>query len=90
MLVQWGIETAKSLGVEFWLNATPVGKPLYEKFGFELVKRNPLIPKTGNPDDKWMEMEAKYGDIVFWTMWLPKEGLIEEGKTVRPWEVDEQ
>ena len=86
MLVQWGIDTAKRLGIEFWLNSTPIGKPLYEKFGFELVQRNPLVPKTDKPDEKWKQMEVEFEDIVFWTMWLPKESFIQDGKTVRPWE----
>jgi hypothetical protein len=73
MLVEWGIEKAKELNVEFWLNATPIGKPLYEKLGFELVGRNPLVPKTEKPDDTWKETEEKFRDIVFYTMYLPKE-----------------
>ncbi|KAF2683304.1 hypothetical protein K458DRAFT_452810 [Lentithecium fluviatile CBS 122367] len=86
MLVQWGIDTAKSLGVEFWLNSTSVGKPLYDKFGFELVKKNTLVPKTENPDEMWQQTKEKFGEIIFWTMWLPKEGAIDPGNTVRPWE----
>jgi GNAT superfamily N-acetyltransferase len=86
MLVQWGIDTARTLGIEFWLNATPVGKPLYEKLGFEVVERNPLVPKTENPDEKWHATAREFADVVFWTMWLPKTGMIEEGKTIRPWQ----
>lgn len=71
MLVKWGIEQAKHRGVEFWLNATPVGKPLYEKLGFQLVERNPLVPKTDNPDDVWRATEREFADVVFWTMYLP-------------------
>jgi GNAT superfamily N-acetyltransferase len=74
MLVQWGIDKANELGVEFWLNATPIGKPLYEQLGFKLVVVNPLVPKTEKPDDKWKEMEEQFKDIVFYTMYLPKEG----------------
>ncbi|OAG02717.1 acyl-CoA N-acyltransferase [Paraphaeosphaeria sporulosa] len=86
MLVQWGIDAAKELGVEFWLNATPVGKPLYEKLGFEVVERNPLVPKTERPDATWNATAREFSDIVFWTMWLPKVGTFETNKTKRPWE----
>ena len=86
MLLQWGIDTAKRLDVEFWLNATPMGKPLYERFGFELVKKNPLIPKTRNPDEKWKQMEMQFSDVVFWTMWLPKKGQIGADNAKKPWE----
>lgn len=78
MLVQWGIKTAKDLDVEFWLNATPVGKPLYETLGFEIMKRNPLSPRSDSPDDKWRETEKKFSEIVFWTMRLPKEEANEQ------------
>jgi len=81
MLLQWGIDTAKELGIEFWLNATPMGKPLYEKHGFEIVEENPLKPTTTNPDETWKAMEKQFEGVVFWTMWLPKEG-----GGARPWE----
>jgi GNAT superfamily N-acetyltransferase len=67
-LLKWGTEKADELDVEFWLDATPLGKPLYEKHGFEVVKRNPLVPKTEFPDEKWRKIEAEMGEIVFETM----------------------
>ncbi len=83
MLLQWGIDAAKRLGVEFWLNSTPPGKPLYEKFGFQLVQRNPLVPKTDKPDAKWKQMEEEFGEMVFWTMWLPKDNANEDEETIK-------
>lgn len=38
MLVKWGCERADELGVEAYLDSTPMGKGLYEKFGFGAVK----------------------------------------------------
>lgn len=78
----WGLETAKRQNLEFWLNATPLGKPLYQKYGFEVVERNPLVPKTDHPDGKWKQIEGEMGEVVFWTMWLPKEGAFEEERKV--------
>ncbi|KAF1949614.1 acyl-CoA N-acyltransferase [Byssothecium circinans] len=74
MLVQWGIDKARELDLEFWLNATPWGKPLYESLGFRVVQRNPLAPKTDCPDEKWRMMEEEFRDIVFYAMYLPREG----------------
>lgn len=76
MLLNWGLETAKKLNLEFWLNSTPIGAPLYQKYGFEVVKKNPLIPKTDHPDEKWKQIESDMGEAVFWTMRLPKQGAI--------------
>jgi predicted N-acetyltransferase YhbS len=78
MLLKWGIDTARKMDVEGWLNATLLGKPLYEKFGFKVVKENQLVPKKENPNVKWKELEAEVcgGDrafCVFWAMRLPRE-----------------
>lgn len=35
MMLQWGVDMAEKDGVECYLDATPQGKPLYEKFGFQ-------------------------------------------------------
>ncbi|KAF2133082.1 hypothetical protein P153DRAFT_334003 [Dothidotthia symphoricarpi CBS 119687] len=77
-LLTWGIEKADELDVEFWLDATPLGKPLYEKHGFELVKRNPVVPKTDLPDEDWQQLQGEMGEIVFWTM---KRGRKSERET---------
>lgn len=34
-LIRWGLERADEEGVETYLEASPVGKGLYEYFGFE-------------------------------------------------------
>ena len=40
MLLQWGCSIADDLGLITYLEATAVGRPLYEKVGFEEVGRN--------------------------------------------------
>lgn len=35
MLMEWGVERADEEGVECYLDATPQGMPLYERFGFK-------------------------------------------------------
>lgn len=39
MLMRWGVEMADELGLEGYLEATMMGKPLYEKFGFQVVDK---------------------------------------------------
>ncbi|KAI9150600.1 hypothetical protein HJFPF1_10375 [Paramyrothecium foliicola] len=42
-LLDWGCRQADALGVEFYIDATEVGLPIYRKlFGFEAYKRLPL------------------------------------------------
>lgn len=75
------------MGVEMWLDATPYGKPVYEKHGFVDLGPNPLIPAPReNAGEAWKEIDQRLQPMVFWTMWRPKGGIYEEGKTVKPWE----
>lgn len=38
LLVKWGVETADELGIEAYLDTSMMGRKLYERFGFELVR----------------------------------------------------
>ena len=38
MLLQWGAQEADRLGLDSYLEASPEGKPLYEKKGFREVE----------------------------------------------------
>ncbi|OTA99838.1 hypothetical protein M426DRAFT_16069 [Hypoxylon sp. CI-4A] len=81
-----GVVKADEIGVEFFLDATVVGKPLYDANGFVEVQKNVIIPRTDNPDDAWKETEEKTGHSTWFLMWRPQGGNYEEGKTVKPWE----
>ncbi|TAQ86669.1 hypothetical protein B7494_g5028 [Chlorociboria aeruginascens] len=39
MLIEWGLERADQMGVEAYLEASPVGKRIYERHGFKEVER---------------------------------------------------
>lgn len=83
--LDWGMRKSDEMGIEFFLDATPVGKPLYDKNGFVCVKENVIIPQTDAPDEAWKKTEAKVGPVTFWPMWRPAGGYV-EGKTIKPWE----
>ena len=36
-MITWGIERADELGVQCYLDANPLGRPIYEKYGFRVV-----------------------------------------------------
>ncbi|EKG14884.1 hypothetical protein MPH_07924 [Macrophomina phaseolina MS6] len=42
LLVQWGLDQADELGLDTYLDASPMGKGLYQKNGFEIVKDIPF------------------------------------------------
>ncbi|GAW13466.1 hypothetical protein ANO14919_028520 [Xylariales sp. No.14919] len=72
--MDWGIKKADEKGVDFYLDSTPYGRPLYEANGFAYIEENINIPTTENPDEKWKEVENKVGPFTFWLMWRPFGG----------------
>ncbi|KAI1305092.1 acyl-CoA N-acyltransferase [Xylaria venustula] len=72
--MDWGLKKADDTGVDFYLDSTPYGRPLYEANGFEYIEENVNIPTTENPDEKWKEIENKVGPFTFWLMWRPHGG----------------
>ncbi|KAI0810084.1 acyl-CoA N-acyltransferase [Xylaria sp. FL0064] len=81
-VMDWGVKQADALGLEFFLDATPIGKALYEKNGFVCIEENVTKITTDNPHADWKEMEDKVGCFTFWLMWRPIGGKHEEGKIV--------
>lgn len=45
LLVRWGLDRADELGLDAYLGASPMGKGLYEKNGFETVRTVPFDMK---------------------------------------------
>lgn len=41
--LKWGLALADLLSVPVWLNASPTGRPLYERHGFEVVDHLPMF-----------------------------------------------
>ncbi|TGJ78981.1 hypothetical protein E0Z10_g9780 [Xylaria hypoxylon] len=72
--MDWGLKKADDTGVDFYLDSTPYGRPLYEANGFTYIEENINIPTTENPDEKWKEIENKVGPFTFWLMWRPVGG----------------
>ena len=87
--MDWSIEKADAEQLEYFLDSTPVGRPLYEANNFIYIKENVNIPETESPDEEWKRIEDKVGPFTFWLMWRPVGGKYEEGKTVKPWETSE-
>lgn len=69
--MDWGIKKADEMEVDFYLDSTPYGKPLYEVNGFEYIEENVNHPKRENPDEAWKEVEKKVAPFTFWLMCRP-------------------
>ncbi|KAI1826380.1 hypothetical protein F4861DRAFT_105195 [Xylaria intraflava] len=72
--LNWGMNKADQMGVDLFLDATPVGKPAYDANGFRVLEKTVIIPQTDNPDEKWKEAEEKIGHSTWWLMCKPLRG----------------
>ena len=52
MLVRWGCEKADEVGVEAFLEASPMGAPMYARHGFQAVKTVELDLRRWSGEDK--------------------------------------
>ncbi len=72
--LDWGMAKADEMGVEMFLDATPIGMPLYKQNGFVAIEENVIRPRTDNPDRAWKEAEEKIGQSTWWLMGRPAGG----------------
>ncbi|KAF2475866.1 uncharacterized protein BDR25DRAFT_379440 [Lindgomyces ingoldianus] len=93
LLMQHGIKRADSLSLECWLEASAMGRPLYEQFGFQSLFKIAFDTTRKNATDVWRKCEHEMTPAPFHAMWRPKQGVWEEeaegeGKEVKmPWEL---
>ncbi|KAK5631816.1 hypothetical protein RRF57_007530 [Xylaria bambusicola] len=77
-VMDWGMKKADDLGLELFLDATPLGKPLYKKNGLVCIEENVTgleRKHAGEGDnDKWNEMVVAIGSFSFCLMTLPIGG----------------
>lgn len=69
LLVKWGTEKADEMGVRTFVEASYLGRPLYEKFGFVVGEH--VLLDGGNVNRKWKE----YGQIGYYWMERPEKEL---------------
>ncbi|KAI0156511.1 acyl-CoA N-acyltransferase [Xylariaceae sp. FL1272] len=67
-IMEWGFRQADDLGLDIFLDATPVGKPLYDRNGFVSVEENVTDIAANGFDDQWDEMAETVGPFTFWLM----------------------
>jgi len=65
MLVKWGTEKADELGLKCFVEASYLGRPLYEKFGF--VTGEHVLLDGGKVKEEWRE----FGEIGYY--WMERE-----------------
>ena len=59
MFTEWGTKKADEMGLETWVDSTPLGEGLYKKHGFVNIREKDLQPRMENPSEDWKQMEAE-------------------------------
>ena len=58
--MDWGVKKADDLGVQSFIEATAIGKRLYEKYGFVLVSTDAVDTNIQDPSEDWKDMERQF------------------------------
>ena len=82
LMIEWGTKKADELGLETWLEATPLGSMIYTKNGFRLDQMVELSPpaELREDDDKWRHLEEVYKDYRLAIMRRPVNGVWNDDK----------
>ena len=88
LLMTIGTLRADELGVECWMEASALGKPLYENHGFRSLFKMQFDTEKKDPTDVWRRCAHEMTPTAFFPMWRPKSGVWEHsGESVKlPWE----
>lgn len=85
-----GVSRADKLDLECWMEASSMGKPLYEKFGFESLFKLGFDTEKPDASDEWRKCAHEMTPPPIFAMWRPKQGSrkSEDGGEVRmPWDL---
>lgn len=58
--MNWGVNKADNLGVQSFIEATELGRHLYEKYEFVLVSIDTVDTNVPNPSEDWKDMERRF------------------------------
>lgn len=72
-----GISRADTLQVECWMEASSMGKSLYEKSGFRSLLKIAFDTEKKNASDVWRKCEHEMTPEPIFAMWRPKQGIWE-------------
>ncbi|ORX91867.1 hypothetical protein BCR34DRAFT_629555 [Clohesyomyces aquaticus] len=74
LLMAHGTRRADSLNLECWLEASLMGRPLYEHFAFKPLFKMAFDTSKQDASDIWHKCEHEMTPGPFFPMWRPKQG----------------
>ncbi|KAJ4292057.1 hypothetical protein N0V90_009956 [Kalmusia sp. IMI 367209] len=89
LLMKIGTLRADDLGLECWMEASSMGKPLYENHGFRSLFKMQFDMEKNYASDVWRKCVHELTPTPVYPMWRPKDGVWElEGEPLKmPWEM---
>ncbi|KAH6611944.1 hypothetical protein C7974DRAFT_438122 [Boeremia exigua] len=88
LLMNAGLTKADDLDLECWLEGSSMGKPLYEKFGFQSLLKVAFDTDVQGSSDEWRKCAHEMTPAAVFAMWRPMRGIwrLENGQQVGlPW-----
>ncbi|KAI9707935.1 MAG: hypothetical protein M1820_004354 [Bogoriella megaspora] len=83
LLLGWGIQKVDERGMEAYIDAAAMSKPLYERCGF-VAGDHECIDFDGEGDKEWHELVRTCLPFEYWPMWRPAKGDYGDAKVFRP------
>lgn len=74
-LMAWGLTQTDQLGLESYIEATPVGRKLYERCGYRMIARVDIDIKDDDRGEEWKRIRSQTLPSSFNCMWRPGNGL---------------
>lgn len=73
-MLKWGLDKADELGCESFVEASEIGQPFYESFGY-ICSGETFIPRKPGEESnaEWKALEEKW-QLWFRWMWRPAKG----------------
>lgn len=93
LFLKWGLDKAEELNFECWLDATPYGRPVYERRGFIVTDAWSVdcpMPEglSEEKQKEFQEARERLLPVDNACMWRPRGGVYIEGVTKKPWETN--
>lgn len=85
MMMEYNARELDARGLEGFVEATELGRPVYEKGGYQVVMKFSSYLPTGKPKE-WTRWYHEMGVSPWYAMWRPKYGKIEPGDRTKPWQ----
>lgn len=85
-----GIMRADDLNLECWMEASAMGKPLYEKFDFQSLLKLAFDTDRSDATDEWRKCAHEMTPPPIYAMWRPKRGIWKSQigqEAKRPWDL---